>query len=380
MKTVLLFAAPPLAGALIGFVTNVIAIRMLFRPLAEIRVCGIRLPFTPGILPRQRHRLAESIGAMVERELLTPELLRQRLGREDVREEVYRSVTRFTDALLAKPLSGFIGPEQLNRSVCELLSIEGPEQCIGDFVAAELREHAPAITGRILEEAERLYPALTAGCIDLLRRPETHRELETRGWIFLTRTLEKLNSFQRFFISAARYDQTLDVRMPAIIDDFIDQLESLAGGGDIRRRILAALGGALGPLLGGERPPLSRLIAELLAAEGNKPLAALLPSLGIAADTPLGAICALDAAKKKRLDEWLCARLFRIADEQLEHALASLNVRAMVAERIDSLEMIRVERIILDVMSNQLKWIDVFGAILGFLIGLSQALLSWLLR
>jgi uncharacterized membrane protein YheB (UPF0754 family) len=52
----------------------------------------------------------------------------------------------------------------------------------------------------------------------------------------------------------------------------------------------------------------------------------------------------------------------------------------MVAERIDSLEMIRVERIILDVMANQLKWIDIFGAVLGFAIGLSQSLLSWLLR
>jgi uncharacterized membrane-anchored protein YjiN (DUF445 family) len=380
VKTVLLFAAPPLAGALIGFVTNVIAIRMLFRPLAEIRVCGIRLPFTPGILPRQRHRLAESIGAMVERELLTPELLRQRLGREDVREQAYRSVTRFTATMLAQAISGFIGPEQLDRSVCELLGLGDMEGRIGDLVEAKLREHAPAITARILEEAERLYPALMAECIDLLRRPETHRELETRCWIFLNRTLEKLNMFQRFFLSAARYDQTLDERMPEIVDDLIDQVESLTGSGDTRQRILAALGGALGPLLGGERPPLSRLIAELLAAEGNKPLAALLSSLGIAADTPLGAVCAIDEAKKKRLDEWLCARLLRIADEQLENALASINVRAMVAERIDSLEMIRVERIILDVMANQLKWIDVFGAVLGFAIGLSQSLLSWLLR
>ncbi|MDR1636833.1 MAG: DUF445 family protein, partial [Treponema sp.] len=64
---------PPLAGAFIGFLTNVLAIRMLFRPLKELRIFGIRLPFTPGILPRERRRLADSIGRMVERELLTPE-------------------------------------------------------------------------------------------------------------------------------------------------------------------------------------------------------------------------------------------------------------------------------------------------------------------
>ncbi|MDR0302848.1 MAG: DUF445 family protein, partial [Treponema sp.] len=50
---------PPIAGAIIGFVTNVVAIRMLFRPLKEIRFLGARLPFTPGILPKQRQKLAQ---------------------------------------------------------------------------------------------------------------------------------------------------------------------------------------------------------------------------------------------------------------------------------------------------------------------------------
>ena len=94
MKTLLLFAVPPAAGAVIGFITNVIAIRMLFRPLKAIRLFGIRLPFTPGLLPRQRHKLADSIGAMVERELLTPEIIRERLRRDDVKEKIKNSVSR----------------------------------------------------------------------------------------------------------------------------------------------------------------------------------------------------------------------------------------------------------------------------------------------
>jgi uncharacterized membrane protein YheB (UPF0754 family) len=42
--------------------------------------------------------------------------------------------------------------------------------------------------------------------------------------------------------------------------------------------------------------------------------------------------------------------------------------------------MLRVEKIILDVMAGQLKWINFFGAILGALIGFSQVLLSLLTR
>jgi uncharacterized membrane protein YheB (UPF0754 family) len=52
----------------------------------------------------------------------------------------------------------------------------------------------------------------------------------------------------------------------------------------------------------------------------------------------------------------------------------------MVTERIDSLDMLRVERIVLDVMADQLKWINLFGAILGALIGGSEVLLSTLIK
>ena len=45
---------PPLIGAVIGGVTNDIAIRMLFRPYAPWRVLGWRLPLTPGLIPRER--------------------------------------------------------------------------------------------------------------------------------------------------------------------------------------------------------------------------------------------------------------------------------------------------------------------------------------
>ena len=45
---------PPLVGALIGGVTNDVAIRMLFRPHAAWRVGGLRVPLTPGLIPRER--------------------------------------------------------------------------------------------------------------------------------------------------------------------------------------------------------------------------------------------------------------------------------------------------------------------------------------
>ena len=58
----------PVVGAVIGYITNDIAIRMLFRPYKPVYVFGHRLPFTPGIVPRRKDQLARILGeAIVEK-------------------------------------------------------------------------------------------------------------------------------------------------------------------------------------------------------------------------------------------------------------------------------------------------------------------------
>lgn len=63
--------AHPCIGAFIGYLTNKIAIRMLFRPLRPWHLFGVRVPMTPGVIPSKRHDLAVNIGEMVGRHLLT---------------------------------------------------------------------------------------------------------------------------------------------------------------------------------------------------------------------------------------------------------------------------------------------------------------------
>ena len=63
--------AHPCVGAFIGYLTNKVAIGMLFRPLRPWHVFGIRVPMTPGVIPSKRRALAANIGEMVGRHLLT---------------------------------------------------------------------------------------------------------------------------------------------------------------------------------------------------------------------------------------------------------------------------------------------------------------------
>lgn len=322
MNTILLFVIPPIAGAIIGFVTNVIAIRMLFRPLKEVRILGIRLPFTPGILPRQRKTLALSIGSMVERELLTPEILRERLSRDDVKEKIKQAISRITKDIL--------------------------EKTPGDL-SLKIGESENFITKRLPSAIENIYPVFLNAVLQFLRRNDIRQELESRGRIILRNIILKFNSVQRFFISAGKYDQTLEEKMPEIIDELTSGIEALLKENKIKQSLVNTASNSVNDLIKSQ----NKTIAELLNISNED---------------------------KEKLDDYLLEKLTIAVNTQIEKVLSSIDIRTLVSDRIDSLDMIRVERIILDVLSNQLKYVELFGGVLGFLMGLFQATFSFFVR
>ncbi|MDR1506906.1 MAG: DUF445 domain-containing protein [Treponema sp.] len=265
------FIIAPLAGAVIGYVTNAVAVRMLFRPLTEITVAGIRLPFTPGILPRQRRRLADSIGAMVERELFTPEVISEHLARGDVREKLR-----------------------------------------GIFLSAAGKK------------AEQWYSGAVSELAVFLSTPKIRSILESHGRAFINKIILSMNVFQRFFVTAGGYDTTVNEKMPEVIEDLLCEFETMLRSEEPRKKLLSFFGDSL------------EKAAVRVERDGIRP-------------------------------------------EQVSAILDSVNVRTLVRDRINKLDMLKVEGIILDLLAGELKWINLFGAVLGALIGAVQVLISALL-
>ncbi len=67
MNPILLISIP-LISALIGWITNYLAVKMIFRPHIPIKILGITFH---GILPKRKSALAHEIGETVERELIS---------------------------------------------------------------------------------------------------------------------------------------------------------------------------------------------------------------------------------------------------------------------------------------------------------------------
>lgn len=95
---------PPLLGAFIGWTTNYIAIRMLFRPLKPWKVLGIRVPMTPGVIPAKRHDLAVNIGKMVGSQLLTSADISKALSEAAFKHELEVMISSRIDEILLRDL------------------------------------------------------------------------------------------------------------------------------------------------------------------------------------------------------------------------------------------------------------------------------------
>ncbi len=166
----------PVIGAVIGWLTNLIAIKMLFRPYRPIKILGVTVQ---GLLPRRRKEFALSIAKTVESDLLTVEDITRFLEGVEWEAEVERAVeeslesrlkSKRISALLKTPVFGLIGREvirQLKRVLSGLI-IEKVQEHKGPLVekfqdALELKELvSQKVEGFDMEKLESLLMNLIA--------------------------------------------------------------------------------------------------------------------------------------------------------------------------------------------------------------------------
>ena len=130
----------PLIGAGIGYVTNWIAVKMMFRPLNPIKIGKFTLPFTPGIIPKNKERLAESIGNSISNNLLTEETLQNTLLSDNVKSKIKENITKFINST----------PENSN-SVKELLCTYISENSYNETISIIETNLTNSIFNTILE-------------------------------------------------------------------------------------------------------------------------------------------------------------------------------------------------------------------------------------
>ena len=86
---------PPIVGGVIGYITNDIAIKMLFRPRKAKFIGKWQIPFTPGLIPKEKSRIAGSIGNVISKQLLDSETLSDVLSSDEMTTKIRQSIENF---------------------------------------------------------------------------------------------------------------------------------------------------------------------------------------------------------------------------------------------------------------------------------------------
>lgn len=86
----------PIVGGVIGYITNDLAIKMLFHPHKPLYIGKWHIPFTPGLIPSQKERIAKSLGGVISKQLLNAETIQK----EALKEENVKSIKRGVESAL----------------------------------------------------------------------------------------------------------------------------------------------------------------------------------------------------------------------------------------------------------------------------------------
>ncbi len=83
---------PIVVGGIIGYFTNYIAIKMLFRPRTAKYIGKWKVPFTPGVIPKNQSRIANAVGNAVSEQLLTKEAMMAQLEENGLSDKIAASI------------------------------------------------------------------------------------------------------------------------------------------------------------------------------------------------------------------------------------------------------------------------------------------------
>lgn len=287
------YIAAPVIGSVIGYFTNYLAVKMLFRPLKPVKVGKFTLPFTPGIIPKGRDRLAKAIGGAVGNSLLTDEVLQETLLSDSMMEKVsdavdkWLSENRENETPLRELLESFTGSsEQLMDGASELISEKilkkADEIGIGKLVAEQVA----------LAVKEKIQGTMFAMMLN-------------------DSVVENLSGHIANAVDGHISEHGEEMIKPRVKDEVVKFMEKPAG--------------------------------SLVASAENR-----------GADI-----------------RGMVLKIYRmVVETKLSGVMDTINIPAIIENKINSMDMLEIEQLTLSVMKKELDAIVWLGAVIGFLLGL----------
>ena len=310
----------PLLGGLIGYITNDIAIRMLFRPHKAKYLFGFHIPFTPGIIPKEKGRIAEAIGGVISENLMNNEVLEKYLLSDEMIGKVRSAVEEF------------ISIQQQNQ--------ESVARFLGHYLSKD----------EIDSIAQNINQSITKQTYEKLADSSVGDKV---AHIAIDHVAQKLT-----------------------IDGAQELLSGIGGAlGGLKGMAAGLFGGNIvAKFLGMLREPAEHFLAKnintMLRDNGEEIVSNMIGGeVDHFLDKP---VCKLLEGHEEQLAQTVdtIESIYRsIITEHLSKILESIDISKIVRERINEMDVNETEKLIFQVMDKELKAIVWLGALLGLLMG-----------
>lgn len=356
----------PIIGAIIGYCTNWLAVKMLFRPREEKYIGKFRLPFTPGVIPKGKKRLANAVGSVVNEKLLTEQAVQEKLLSDDMIEMVKSSVREYADELKNNE-SATIGTmldsvmliddaapnEVLINNELETASPSGDEhnceECCcacSDTVAELAADTETTLEGTSVVKVEPELSTEAAAMCEVSNYNKPINDMK----IFLTkRIFAKVSEANIGNIAAETVNSKLS---EAISGSFIGQM----------------MGSSITGMIG---PAISQTVDKYIEENGEALIGKMVnDEVDSVLDMRVGNI--IESIENSGIDlgEKAAEMYVGAVKKKSGDVLRALDLGDIMRETIENMDNEQLEDLVMSTMKTELGAVVNFGAIIGLLLGL----------
>lgn len=366
--------AAPVIGAIIGYCTNWLAVKMLFRPREEKYIFGLKVPFTPGVIPKGKKRLAAAVSKVVNEQLLTKEAVEKRLLAPEMIHMIKSSVNERM-ALMRND-----GEKTVREALAGIVSVSD------DMPAAAQHAASAITTGQADPAPVPDVPATAAS--DTTAAAAAPQEIaaaapqETAAAASLSENLKKLSDITVYEDTPERRVNELAASAKSFITERVFEKVSSAGLGQIaadtvNEKLGQALAGSfLGHMMGGSvtqmmGPAVAQTVDGYIAEHGREMIGKMVDE-EVDSVLDMKASSVMEAIDKSGTD--FGAKAADIYESAVKNKsgemLERLNIGGIMQETIEDMDNEQLEDLVMSTMKTELGAVVNFGAVIGLALGI----------
>ncbi|CDR65056.1 TPA: DUF445 domain-containing protein [Staphylococcus argenteus] len=358
-------------GAIIGGITNVIAIRMLFHPFKPYYIFKFRVPFTPGLIPKRREEIATKIGQVIEEHLLTESLISEKLKSSKSQEAIHSMIQKQLQKISKDQLTIQQLTSQFDIDLKHVLQTNGSQYIESQLNRYYQTHQDQTIVALLPNQFVTLLDNQVDKATDLLCD-------RARNYLSSAKGTQDINDMlDTFFNEKGKLIGMLQMFMTkeSIADRIQQELIRLTSHPKARGIVTSVISNEYETF---KNKPLNELIntsqfediaknistylATYINNQSNKPIVALVPNF----------IDYLENQLSAKLTDLVILKL----SKHLSTIMTKVDLRGLIEEQINTFELDYIEKLIIEIANKELKLIMSLGFILGGIIGFFQGLVA----